>query len=351
LKRKIIFTVIAILAALAACKHPTNNATTSYTVNFEKNHNDTAGWTDADPKTKTVTPPTTTIDSLPAAPTRTGYTFVDWKENSGDMFTASTPVNGNITVYAQWAKKELFTVKVNVSGNVEGDSVAATPVTPANAGDEITISYTVANTKVHNRLVFSGTKTGIMPAESAGTGTRKYTINAEDAAEGVITINAAFAHSDKNLDTIAFAEAGNVTKAYGDPSFTKAITNTGSGSGLITYTSSDPVVAAVDTNSGAVTILKVGTTTITATKAEDATYEKATAMYTLTVTKAAHSHVHPYRYQSSRRGSQRQADIGDQYDNQYYRQRGKLIIQPRQSNRRIRDCESDGLRTGRRLAK
>jgi len=179
-------------------------------------------------------------------------------------------------------KPNSYNIVINKSGNVQEDSVTASPST-GYAGDKITLNYTLAHTKKNNRLVFSGTITPITQVDSAETGTRQYIIIKEDAANGVITINAVFAHSDKQFDTIAFADSSNVTKPYGSPPFTKAITNKGSGTGAITYTSSDPSVATVD-NSGTVTIYKAGTTTITATKAADNDYEQATAMYTLTVT-------------------------------------------------------------------
>ena len=54
------------------------------------------------------------------------------------------------------------------------------------------------------------------------------------------------------------------------------------GTGLVTYVSSDTAVATVDAN-GLVTIVGIGVTTITATKAADPNYNKATATYTLTV--------------------------------------------------------------------
>ena len=61
----------------------------------------------------------------------------------------------------------------------------------------------------------------------------------------------------------------------------------GSGTGAVTYESSDTAVATVDIDSGEVIIKTIGTTTITATKAADANYNAATASYTLTVTIAA----------------------------------------------------------------
>ncbi len=52
----------------------------------------------------------------------------------------------------------------------------------------------------------------------------------------------------------------------------------------VTYTSSNTAVATVDANTGVVTILSTGETTITATAVEDDTYQEASASYTLTVT-------------------------------------------------------------------
>ena len=52
----------------------------------------------------------------------------------------------------------------------------------------------------------------------------------------------------------------------------------------VTYTSSNTAVATVDANTGEVTILSTGETTITATAVEDDTYQEASASYTLTVT-------------------------------------------------------------------
>jgi uncharacterized repeat protein (TIGR02543 family) len=72
----------------------------SCTVIFSKNN---ADGTEADPRTKTVTTPETTVVTLPAEPTRPGWTFAGWKTQNGTAFTATTTVTGNITVYAQWS--------------------------------------------------------------------------------------------------------------------------------------------------------------------------------------------------------------------------------------------------------
>jgi len=226
----------------------------------------------------------------PADPEKDGFEFDGWYLASdtgfgGTKYSTTTVISANTNLKAKWLKlPDVFNINFAISGNATGDSVTASPES-GQAGTKITLNYTLANDKENNRLVFTGTKAAIAQVDSAETGTREYTINAEDAAEKVITINATFTHSDKTLDIIAFADTNNVTKIYGDASFTRAVTITGAGSGAISYASSEPSVATVNSGSGAVTILAAGTTEITATKAEDANYAGTTAAYTLTVEK------------------------------------------------------------------
>ena len=80
---------------------------------------------------------------------------------------------------------------------------------------------------------------------------------------------------------------GSVTKTFGDAVFTNTLTN--SHSVAVTYSSSDPTVATVN-GSGQVTILKAGSTTITASSIAQTVstvdYCADEASYTLTVNKA-----------------------------------------------------------------
>jgi uncharacterized repeat protein (TIGR02543 family) len=74
----------------------------------------------ANPATKTVTPPATTIDALPTPPTRSGYDFAGWNiasDGCGAEFTAGTTVAGDITVYAVWSTAGLGFTPIN--GNTE----------------------------------------------------------------------------------------------------------------------------------------------------------------------------------------------------------------------------------------
>jgi len=81
---------------------------------------------------------------------------------------------------------------------------------------------------------------------------------------------------------IVFATPGSVSAAVG-----VAVTNTasgGGGSGAISYASSNVSVATVNSANGVATLLMVGSTTITATKAASSGFNQATASYTLNIT-------------------------------------------------------------------
>lgn len=89
-----------------------------------------------------------------------------------------------------------------------------------------------------------------------------------------------------NTPTMLFANT-NVELTTDDATYTQAVTISNKGAGqMVTYSSSDETVATVNA-SGVVTLLgKIGSTTITASVAEDGDYCKASASYTITVTKA-----------------------------------------------------------------
>jgi uncharacterized repeat protein (TIGR02543 family) len=109
--------------------------TYSWTVSFDKNGGDTP----AVPATKTVASPNTIIDSLPAEPSRSGHAFVTWntrQDGTGTVFTAATPVTGDITVYAHWVYS--YTVTFNSDGgNTEANPEAKTVTGPATTVDSL----------------------------------------------------------------------------------------------------------------------------------------------------------------------------------------------------------------------
>ena len=178
-------------------------------------------------------------------------------------------------------------VVTNMIGNQGRDSLTAAPAS-GKPGDAINLNYTVDSGQASNQLVFNGVSAGIAPVSLGGSGTRPYTVDINDNINGEIKITGVFTHTNLTPNTIAFA-VSTETKTYGDAPFTHALTDSGatsgSGSGTVTYSSSNASIATVNAATGQVTILKAsaGTITITATKASDGIYAQAIATYTLGV--------------------------------------------------------------------
>jgi len=90
-------------------------------------------------------------DDFPANPVRDGFNFAGWwtsQVGGGTPFYATTPVNSNITVYANWVEMESFTVTFDANGGIfdngsgqvqytvkSGQSVGAFPSNPSIDGD------------------------------------------------------------------------------------------------------------------------------------------------------------------------------------------------------------------------
>ena len=86
-----------------------------YTVSFDKQGGDT----EANPASIDVKSPDTTVKTLPASPTKEGCYFSGWftKTNGeGTAFTENTVVTDNITVYAYWTAKPVYTVTFDSQG-------------------------------------------------------------------------------------------------------------------------------------------------------------------------------------------------------------------------------------------
>lgn len=120
--------------------------------------------------------------------------------------------------------------------------------------------------------------TGAVTVLAAGTTTIEATSEEDDEYEAgyasyTLTVN-------KIDPALAFSE-GSVQVTMGDqftaPTLTNALGMT------VSYESSDTDVATVDPTTGEVTIVGAGTTTITATSAEDATHSAGSASYSITV--------------------------------------------------------------------
>jgi uncharacterized repeat protein (TIGR02543 family) len=88
------------------------------TVVFDKNHNDTDGFSEADPAGISGITVGKTTGKLPLTPERFGYIFDGWntaKDGKGLAFTPSTAINDNLTVYAMW-KPVNYTIIFDANG-------------------------------------------------------------------------------------------------------------------------------------------------------------------------------------------------------------------------------------------
>ena len=117
-------------------------------------------------------------------------------------------------------------------------------------------------------------------ADNTNAGTATVTITAVSTSENYAGETSVTFTINKADGSIAFAEPA-IEKTYGDEDFTNAVTVTGDGD--ISYSSSNQKVASVDAKTGVVSVLRKGTTTITATLATGDNYRGASTSFTLTV--------------------------------------------------------------------
>jgi hypothetical protein len=135
-------------------------------------------------------------------------------------------------------------------------------------------------------VTYVSSATGVATVTSAGlvtiVGAGSATITATKAADA--NYNAAtdsYALTVAKANQTALNAGADATKNLSDGSFTQAATG-GSGTGAITYTSSDTSVATV-ASGGVVTLKAGGSTTITATRAGGSNYNDVSDSYDLTV--------------------------------------------------------------------
>ena len=165
---------------------------------------------------------------------------------------------------------DLATATITATSAVyTGEALKATSISAALGETALTenVDYTVTTND-------SGTNTGTYAVGITGMGRYKGTATNLTAFE--IT---------KAAGSIGYATAS-IEKTYGDDAFTNTLTKVGDGA--VTYSVDPAGVVTVDENTGEVTIVASGTTTITATVADGTNYAYATktAQYAIGVDKA-----------------------------------------------------------------
>jgi uncharacterized protein YjbI with pentapeptide repeats len=170
-------------------------------------------------------------------------------------------------------------------------------------------TFTVASTKTFGDVAFA---IGTAPISSS-TGAITYASSDENVAtitssgsgsaitligQGTVTFTASQAASalytadTKTSNTLTVARktaaltrdtpsTDTITKYYGNAAFTVIATN--EGNGAFSFTSSDPSFATINASTGEVSIVAVGSTTLTATRAQTAQYNASSVSWTLNI--------------------------------------------------------------------
>ena len=226
------------------------------------------------------------LETLPASSTGTV-----WYSQDGTNYTETPPMG---------KKAETYTVFYKVVGdknhlNVEAQRISvkieklAITVTAEDKTSRVGLALAGLTYTYTPELAAGDVFTGTLETNALPDAAGRYSITQGNLAlnenytidfhAGTYTVADKLAQSDFRFESIPSA----VSKTYGDPDFSAAAVGAVEGS-TVTYESSAPAVATVD-GTGKVTILKAGSTVITATAAETADYEQATATCTLTVEK------------------------------------------------------------------
>ena len=192
-----------------------------------------------------------TVTMIPPAPTTSPGTIQFDTPTPSQTWSATASAN----TYQQQAK-------------VTGDAVPAYSIQEGSNTCGATIDASTG--------VVTFTKAGSVTVIATVDDTKDYVYATKTASYTLTVAKAAGSISYPSTMT-------SVEKVIGDAAFTNTLTNTGDGT--VEYTSSDTKVATIDKSTGEVTIVGVGTTTITATVTDGTnyTYATKTASYTLKV--------------------------------------------------------------------
>ena len=127
------------------------------------------------------------------------------------------------------------------------------------------------------------TATGVISGtpNSANAGTQQATVTVSDSADNTATTSITFPMVAKGDQTLTGFRYSVSTVTFGSPAPT--VTTPGGARTTVTYTASPSNVCTVNTSTGALTLLGVGSCVVTATAASSNNYNEATAMFTVTV--------------------------------------------------------------------
>ena len=264
----------------ATVAQTTNYNGGSATADFKINPKDISGVTIADIAAQTynngtaITPTPAVQDGDTTLTVGTDFTY-DYENNinAGDSAVVKVNGQGNYTGTASKTftiSRADLTITVNITGWVVGGTSNAPSVTGNTGNGTVTYQYKVAEAD-------ENTYTDAVPT-AVGNYTVKATV-AQTANYNAASATTDFSISTKAVQTIT---AENVTVTYGDSD--QKVSGTTSGDGTISYSvKNGSEFVEVNSSTGALTIKKVGTATITVTASETDSYAAASKDITVTV--------------------------------------------------------------------
>ncbi|MBE9600300.1 MBG domain-containing protein, partial [Pedobacter sp. MC2016-24] len=199
------------------------------------------------------------------------YTY-SWSPAGGTAATATGLVAGTYVVTI----KDANLCQTTQSFTITEPTAITASTTQTNVSTALGAngSATVTATGGTGTYSYVWSPTGGTAATATGLASGNYTVTVTDANGCNVLKNVTI------LEPASISGFTAISKTYGDANFNITAPNSNS-TGAFTYTSSDPTVASVSGN--AVTLIKSGTTTITATQAASGKYAQTTASTTLTV--------------------------------------------------------------------
>ncbi len=211
----------------------------------------------------------------------------DTGEISGTPSTIATHENIVLRAVNPGGSADTGAFTINVIAQVQAPQLSGTP---ANAEVGVNYSFTPPNNGgVVNQWSTNGTLPSGMSFNNgtiSGTPTTAGTFSSIEIsgtnAGGSDTLALAITVDKGQQSTLQFVDPGPIDRTTGDATFTNGMQG-GSGTGAISYLSSNTQVATVHATNGLVTIVGAGQASITGTKAEDANYLATSATFVLNV--------------------------------------------------------------------
>lgn len=241
------------------------------------------------------------VCNINGATVTTYYTTDGTDPATSETRASFTESSKEITISANTTIKAISISSTDISGAVASEEFTYTAPAKTSIAPQISISNwtygTMASTPVVFGTVGDGTQTIEYKVRNADDNT--YTSGVPTAI-GQYTVRVSIEETDnyeagsatadfeieRGIGSISY-ETANVEKTTGDAAFTNPLTKVGDGT--VSYASSNTEAATINSESGEVTIVGAGETTITATVENGSNYDYAvtTATYSLTVTAAS----------------------------------------------------------------